>query len=424
MRCARRRGGAGVSRCALTPAQVLDRTLKELAAKDPGLFTKKLEVGRRSRCSTLIASPACAAARRGPAAGLAARAPVRPRRPLAEGHADCAARGTVPRGHHQGACVRAAAWRRPSASSVVVSISAQREDPRDALLVHPRHKVRALRGSPRFDCPPPGSRRALARAGRDPRCVRSQGCGGLHGLPADAVIGTSSLRRAALVLRRFPRMRLVNIRGNLQTRYRKLVEGDGDSACCAAAAAAAVAHRAVTCGTPSFAGSPFRRHHPGRGGLEPAGLAGPHRGGAVRRGVSVRRGAGRAGHRVQDGRRPGASLVACGATPLCTTPSGPGCAPRPASATALGSLPHGRSASQTRALVQCVTDADTFACCTAERAMLRSLQGGCQVPIAAASRVEAAQVHIRGVVMSEDGAACVEGTCRAWLRVVPSHPDL
>ncbi len=49
--------------------------------------------------------------------------------------------------------------------------------------------------------------------------------GGLMGLPAGAVVGSSSLRRRAQVLVRRPDLVLVEFRGNVQTRMRKLAEG-------------------------------------------------------------------------------------------------------------------------------------------------------------------------------------------------------
>jgi hydroxymethylbilane synthase len=48
-------------------------------------------------------------------------------------------------------------------------------------------------------------------------------------LPQGAVIGTSSLRRRAQVLHRRPDLRLVDMRGNVETRLRKLAERDLDS---------------------------------------------------------------------------------------------------------------------------------------------------------------------------------------------------
>ncbi len=49
--------------------------------------------------------------------------------------------------------------------------------------------------------------------------------GGLAALPEGAVVGTSSLRRRAQVLNRRPDLQVVEFRGNIQTRLRKLEEG-------------------------------------------------------------------------------------------------------------------------------------------------------------------------------------------------------
>jgi hydroxymethylbilane synthase len=48
-------------------------------------------------------------------------------------------------------------------------------------------------------------------------------------LPAGAVVGTASLRRAAQILRRRPDLTVVSLRGNVQTRLRKLAEGQVDA---------------------------------------------------------------------------------------------------------------------------------------------------------------------------------------------------
>lgn len=48
---------------------------------------------------------------------------------------------------------------------------------------------------------------------------------GLAGLASGARVGTSSLRRAAQLLRRFPFVKIVPMRGNVDTRLRKLREG-------------------------------------------------------------------------------------------------------------------------------------------------------------------------------------------------------
>jgi len=51
----------------------------------------------------------------------------------------------------------------------------------------------------------------------------------LEDLPKNAIIGTSSLRRKALLLRIRPDLQIVNFRGNLLTRLSKLDRGDVDA---------------------------------------------------------------------------------------------------------------------------------------------------------------------------------------------------
>lgn len=53
---------------------------------------------------------------------------------------------------------------------------------------------------------------------------------GLAALPAAAVVGTSSLRRQALVLAARPDVEVRDIRGNVDTRVRKVLEGEFDAA--------------------------------------------------------------------------------------------------------------------------------------------------------------------------------------------------
>lgn len=54
-------------------------------------------------------------------------------------------------------------------------------------------------------------------------------------LPAGAVVGTSSLRRAAQLQARFPHLKIESLRGNLDTRLRKLDDGQYDAILLAAA---------------------------------------------------------------------------------------------------------------------------------------------------------------------------------------------
>ena len=57
----------------------------------------------------------------------------------------------------------------------------------------------------------------------------------LDALPAGARVGTGSVRRRALLLSRRPDLQMVEIRGNIDTRLRKLQEGQYDAICLAVA---------------------------------------------------------------------------------------------------------------------------------------------------------------------------------------------
>jgi hydroxymethylbilane synthase len=57
----------------------------------------------------------------------------------------------------------------------------------------------------------------------------------LSDLPEGAVLGTSSLRRRALALRLRPDLRIVDLRGNVDTRLRKIAEGQAQATLLAAA---------------------------------------------------------------------------------------------------------------------------------------------------------------------------------------------
>src|SRR5690625_726498 len=52
---------------------------------------------------------------------------------------------------------------------------------------------------------------------------------GLHTMPEGSVVGTSSLRREAQVRNRFPHLTVKPLRGNVNTRLRKLDEGQYDA---------------------------------------------------------------------------------------------------------------------------------------------------------------------------------------------------
>ena len=57
----------------------------------------------------------------------------------------------------------------------------------------------------------------------------------LESLPEGARVGTSSLRRQAQILKKFPKLQILPLRGNLDTRLRKLDDGDYDGIILAAA---------------------------------------------------------------------------------------------------------------------------------------------------------------------------------------------
>lgn len=77
--------------------------------------------------------------------------------------------------------------------------------------------------------------------------VISRGGRPLAELPAGAVVGTSSRRRAAQLLHRYPHLTLADIRGNVDTRIRKALDPDGpyDAILLAMAGVTRLEHSAV-----------------------------------------------------------------------------------------------------------------------------------------------------------------------------------
>jgi hydroxymethylbilane synthase len=64
----------------------------------------------------------------------------------------------------------------------------------------------------------------------DPRdAFISSNAAEIEGLKQGAIVGTSSLRRQAQILHRRPDLKVVSLRGNVQTRLRKLEEGEVDA---------------------------------------------------------------------------------------------------------------------------------------------------------------------------------------------------
>ena len=77
---------------------------------------------------------------------------------------------------------------------------------------------------------PPGLVLSAFLPREDPRDVFiSRKATSLAGLPRGATVGTASLRRQAMVKRRRPDLAIVSLRGNVETRLRKLDEGAADA---------------------------------------------------------------------------------------------------------------------------------------------------------------------------------------------------
>ena len=156
--------------------------------------------------------------------------------------------------------------------------------------------------------------------------------GSFAALPPGAMVATSSLRRRAQVLNRRPDLRLVEIRGNVETRLRKLDEQGLDALILAEA------------------------------GLERLGLGG----------------------RITAILDPAWMLPAVGQGAL-------GLECRADDAATLALLYH-------------LDDAATRHAVLAERAFLRAMGGGCQVPMGAAAVVSGTTVSLRAAVLSPDGS--------------------
>ncbi len=158
----------------------------------------------------------------------------------------------------------------------------------------------------------------------------------LSALPPGARVGASSLRRAAQLRRVRPDLTVESVRGNLDTRLRKLDGGQYDAILLAVA------------------------------GLKRLGW----------------------GDRIAEilAVETMCPAVGQGALGIETRASGPG-------------------------FEACrgLDDANSHAAVTAERGVLRTLGGGCQVPIGAHAAVEGGRLRIVAVVASPDGAALVRG---------------
>lgn len=176
---------------------------------------------------------------------------------------------------------------------------------------------------------------AIARR-EDPRdCLISRGGQPLEKLPQGAVVGTSSLRRQAQIRHHRPDLEVADLRGNVDTRIRKLETGAFDAIVLAVAGVTRLGLREKV--TQIF-DEDLMLPAVGQGAI----------------GIETR-----------------------------------------------------ASDTQTSALVAALDDAETRACVTAERALLRELQGGCQVPLGAWGRIRAGELHLEAAVFSPSGSEYV-----------------
>jgi hydroxymethylbilane synthase len=175
-------------------------------------------------------------------------------------------------------------------------------------------------------------------------------------LPGRAQVGTSSLRRQAQLLHHRPDLTIVPLRGNLDTRLRKL---DSEGLDAVVLAAAGVKRLGWTGRITEFLSPDICLPAIGQGAL----------------GIEMRE-------------------------------------PRAASREARG---EGREA-DILAIVNILDHSETHAAVVAERAFLRRLEGGCQVPFAAQARISEDRMVMRGLVATPDGKRLIAGERHGFLR--------
>ncbi|MEO5359580.1 MAG: hydroxymethylbilane synthase [Nitrospirota bacterium] len=169
-----------------------------------------------------------------------------------------------------------------------------------------------------------------------------QGISSFDAMPDGAVLGTSSLRRSCQLLNVKPALKIIQLRGNLDTRLRKLDDGLCDAIILAAA------------------------------GMKRLGVDG----------------------RITEVLTVDVSLPAIGQGAVgieCRT-----------------DISHSKD-KLINAIAGQLNHAETSVCVRAERAFLKRLEGGCQVPIAAHATLDGG-IRISGLVGSVDGARMIRGT--------------
>lgn len=158
----------------------------------------------------------------------------------------------------------------------------------------------------------------------------------LSSLAKGSVIGTSSLRRVAQLRRAYPHLRFQSVRGNLNTRLRKLDE-DGTYVALILAAA-----------------------------------------GLIRMDLA---------HRISAEMSPEECLYAVGQGALA--------------------IECKIDDEDTLKLLSSIADEETTLCCLAERAFMKTLEGGCSAPVAVCSSMKGDKLTLKGGVFSLDGSECI-----------------
>ena len=197
---------------------------------------------------------------------------------------------------------------------------------------------------------PPGLAIVAITEREDPLDVLISRTGrGLQDLPRGARVGTSSLRRQAQLLHYRPDLAIIGLRGNLDTRIRKLYSEGLDAI---VLAAAAIKRLGWTDCITEFLPPEVCLPAIGQGAL----------------GVESREPGTRATARVAESREPSLQRI-----------------------------------------VAVLDHPETHAAVFAERAFLRRLEGGCQVPFAAHAEVGGGRILLRGLVASPDGKRILRG---------------
>lgn len=201
----------------------------------------------------------------------------------------------------------------------------------------------------------------------------------LADLPSGARIGTSSLRRQAQLLSCRPDLVIVGVRGNLDTRIRKLHDEGLDAIILAAAGVRRLGLDHVVTEVLS---SEVLLPAIGQGAL----------------GIETR---------VPSPEPP---VPDPETSPQSPVPSRKTDEPRTAT-------PAG--AADVAGIVRALDHHETHIAVRAERAMLRRLGGGCQVPIAALATVTEHGISLRGLIAATDGTAVIRGEAHG----LPAEPE-